>query len=67
MDDRLVELEERFAHQELAIDTLTRTVLAQERALAELRNQVETLQAQLRAMAVSNVAAESEETPPPHY
>lgn len=67
MDDRLVELEERFAHQELALDILTRTVLEQGRLLAALRDEIKTLRVQLREAASANMATEAEETPPPHY
>ncbi len=67
MDDRLVELEERFAHQELAVDTLTRTVLEQGRMLVALGDEIKTLRVQLREAASANLATEAEETLPPHY
>lgn len=67
MDSRLTDLEIRLTHQEAAVETLTRTVLHQDQALAELRAQLQALARQLRELAPSNVASQDEEAPPPHY
>lgn len=67
MDSRLTELEIRLAHQEAALETLTRTVVHQDQALAELRAELQALARQLRELAPSNIASLDEENPPPHY
>lgn len=66
LEDRLVEVEIRVAHQDAAIETLTQTLLEKDQLLRKLRNQLETLEQQMR-LSNSHIATESEETPPPHY
>lgn len=67
LEDRLVEVEIRVAHQDAAIETLTQTLLEKDQLLRQLRNQLETLEQQMRLSSGENLANESEETPPPHY
>lgn len=67
MGTRLVELEERLAHQEAAIDELTRTVLQQQRDMRVLRDRLQRLEQQVRATTGAEVASPHEESPPPHY
>ena len=64
---RLENLEIRLAHHEAAMDELTRTLLQQERLLAEQAESLRRLEAQLRAATPSLIALRDEETPPPHY
>lgn len=64
---RIEELEIRVAHQELAIEELTRTLLDQERLAAEQAQTLQRLERQLRAALPSPLATPQEETPPPHY
>lgn len=64
---RLEDLEIRVAHQELAIEELTRTLLLQERLVGEQAETIRRLQQQLRAALPSPIATPQEETPPPHY
>lgn len=64
---RMEDLEIRIAHQELAVEELTRGLLTQERQLRELADTIQRLERQLRAALPSPVAAPEEETPPPHY
>ncbi len=67
LEDRVVEVEIRVAHQDAAIETLTQTLLEKDQLLRELRTQLETLEQQMRLSTEGNVADEAEETPPPHY
>ncbi|MFP5504615.1 MAG: SlyX family protein [Gammaproteobacteria bacterium] len=60
-------LEIRLAHQDAAVDELTRTLLDQERRLREQAEGLQRLERQLRAATPSIVATRDEETPPPHY
>ena len=64
---RLEMLEARLAHQEAAIEELTRTLLAQEKLVRAQAEMIERLQQQLRALAASPLASPEDETPPPHY
>jgi len=67
LEDRVVEVEIRVAHQDAAIETLTQALLEKDQLLRELRTQLETLEQQMRISSEGNVADASEETPPPHY
>jgi SlyX protein len=66
-DTRLVDLEIRLTHQEATLQALNDVVAEQQRLIAQLRKEVETLKRQLRDMTPMNIAAPWEETPPPHY
>ena len=67
MEDRITELEIRLTHIEDTIDVLNQTVIDQHSRIDQLQLQVELLEKKLEAVAASNIAPESEETPPPHY
>lgn len=66
-ESRLDDLEFRFAHQELAVDELTRQLLEQEKTIERMRKELDYIKSMLKDMAPSAVAPRSEETPPPHY
>jgi len=59
-------LEVRYAHQESALEELTRTLLNQEQQVRALTKLTERLEAQLRALASSGADSNGEQ-PPPHY
>jgi uncharacterized coiled-coil protein SlyX len=63
---RLETLEVRYAHQESALEELTRTLLNQEQQVRVLAQLVERLETQLKALVPSGVDLHDEE-PPPHY
>ena len=65
-DARLETLEVRYAHQESALEELTRTLLNQEQQVRVLADRVERLESQLRALAPSGADSHGEQ-PPPHY
>lgn len=64
---RVEALEIRVAHQDAAVDELTRTLLDQERVLREQAESLRRLELQLRAATPSPIATRDEEAPPPHY
>lgn len=64
---RVEDLEIRIAHQDVALEELTRSLLAQERQLREQADTIQRLERQVRAALPSLVASRDEETPPPHY
>lgn len=68
MSDELVDLQVRFAHQELALEALNEVVVAQGQTIAELRAELDRLARELRALQPSPLDGESSsEPPPPHY
>lgn len=64
---RVEDLEIRIAHQDAALEELTRSLLAQERRLREQAETVQRLERQVRAALPAPLASRDEETPPPHY
>ena len=67
IEDRVTELEIRLTHFEDTLDVLNQTVIEQHRLIDQLQLQISILEKKLKAVASSNIAPESEETPPPHY
>jgi len=66
--DRLSEdLQVRIAHQDAAIDELTRQSLLQQRQINELIGHVEKLQKQLKDLAEAGRQGDIIDAPPPHY
>ena len=66
MDQVIVDLQERLAHQEAAIDELTRQLLAQDERIAALIRRIDQLETQLRELS-EQVGEAVEDAPPPHY
>jgi len=67
MEDRIIELESRLAFQESTMQDLNDIVAKQQNLLHQLSDEVIKLKNQLQNGSASNLADESEETPPPHY
>jgi len=68
MSEKSIEdLQVRIAHQDAAIDELTRQSLRHERQLNELIGHVEKLQKQLRDLQEGGGQGEIDNAPPPHY
>ena len=67
MDERITELEIRLTHIEDTLDVFNQTIIDQHNLIDQLQLQVSILEKKLKAAATSNIANESEETPPPHY
>ena len=66
-EERVTELEIRIAHMEASLEQLTQASLSMEKIIEEQRLNIKDLQRQVRALTPSNIASQSEETPPPHY
>lgn len=67
MHDRLTELEIKFMQQEQTLEALSEQVYLQQKEIFNLTQQVKILSERLKTLAVSPVASQAEETPPPHY
>ena len=66
LNSRVEVLEFRLAHQEAAIEELTRTVLAQEQQVGEQAETIRRLEAQVRSLTSAPPGAQEDEIPP-HY
>ena len=66
MHEQVIRLEERVAHQEAAIEELTRQSLAQADLIARLQERVAELEGLVRDLS-DRVGQEIEDAPPPHY
>ena len=63
---RIDSLEERYAHQEAALDEITRRAIEQGGLIAAQAEKIERLEAALRALDQSSYTVASDERPP-HY
>lgn len=64
---RMEALESRLMHQEAAIEELTRTLLNQERQLADQAATIRQLESRLKTLKPVDIALSTDEIPPPHY
>ena len=67
MDERITEVEIRLTHIEDTLDVLNQTIIDQHKLIDQLQLQISILEKKMKAAAASNIAHESDETPPPHY
>lgn len=66
-ETRVTELEIRLTHMEDTIESLNQTIIKQYAAIDALQLQITVLEKKLKTVQETNIAHESEETPPPHY
>ncbi|PSW19206.1 SlyX protein [Photobacterium sanctipauli] len=64
---RIDELEMKQAFQEQTIEDLNQALTAQQFVLDKMQTQMKFMIGKVKGMEPSNLASESEETPPPHY
>lgn len=67
LSQRVEDLETKLAFQEATIDELNSEVIALNKIVAEQQYQMQLIVTKLKAIEPSNIASQSEETPPPHY
>ncbi|KFZ37373.1 hypothetical protein HR45_10135 [Shewanella mangrovi] len=67
LGQRVEDLETKLAFQEATIDELNNEVIALNKIVAEQQYQLQLIVTKLKAIEPSNIASQSEETPPPHY
>ncbi|GAA05196.1 MULTISPECIES: SlyX family protein [Photobacterium] len=67
LQHRIDELEMKQAFQEQTIDDLNEALTKQQFMIDKMEVQLRFLVGKVKGMQTSNMATESEETPPPHY
>jgi SlyX protein len=67
LEERLNDLEIRYAHQEAAVEALSREIIEQRRLIDQQAERINILKSRLAALAESPVGRPEDEPPPPHY
>ncbi len=67
VEQRLAELETKLAFQDDTIHQLNEVIAKQDAELRLHSRQIDLLAKKLKSLQSSHLAAEHEETPPPHY
>ena len=67
LEDRIAELEMKIAFQEQLLDELNQALVQQQFNMDKIQLQLRYLARKLKDMQPSNIASQTEETPPPHY
>ena len=67
LEDRISELEMKIAFQEQLLDELNQALVQQQFDMDKIQLQLRYLAGKLKDMQPSNIASQTEETPPPHY
>jgi SlyX protein len=65
--DDIEQLQMKVAFQEDTIESLNKALIAQQKQLEDLQFAFKQIANKVRAIEPSNMAAEHEEAPPPHY
>ncbi|EEX93432.1 hypothetical protein VIOR3934_09308 [Vibrio orientalis CIP 102891 = ATCC 33934] len=67
LESRVNDLECQLAFQEQTIEELNDALSQQQLLIAKMRDQMKYVVGKVKNMDSSNLADQSEETPPPHY
>ncbi|WP_133408678.1 SlyX family protein [Parashewanella tropica] len=67
LQQQVDDLETKLSFQELTIEELNQEVIKLNDIIAQQQHQLELVVQKLVSMEPSNIANQSEETPPPHY
>jgi SlyX protein len=67
LEEKLIDMEIRFAHQQDHIDQLDQVIYRQQQAIDLLTEKLVQLEKRMKTMAESNILKPEEESPPPHY
>lgn len=67
LENRIAELETKVVFQEQLLDELNQALVQQQFDMDKMQLQLRYLANKLKDFQPSNIASQSEETPPPHY
>ncbi len=65
--DQIEELQTKVAFQEHTIESLNDALTSQQKQMDDLSFKMKHVIDRMKSMQTSNIAKQSEETPPPHY
>lgn len=67
LEDKLVDMEIRFAHQQDHIEQLDQVIYRQQQSIDAMQERLAQLEKRLKAATGSNILKPEEDSPPPHY
>ena len=67
MEDKLIDLEIRFTHQENHIEELDKVIYQQQKTIDSITQRLTNLERRLKTATENNILSQSDEVPPPHY
>ena len=67
MEEKLIDLEIRFTHQENHIEELDKIIYQQQKTIDSITERLSDLERRLKTATENNILSQSDETPPPHY
>lgn len=67
LQQKIEDLETKLAFQELSVEELNQEVIKLNQLVAKQQQQISLMVNKLMDIEPSNMASESDETPPPHY
>ena len=66
-EERIIELEIQFTHQDDTIADLNEVILSQQKTIDNLESRLLKIESAIKMVSLSNIKDSSEESPPPHY
>lgn len=67
MNEKIIDLEIRIAHQQDHIDKLDDVIYQQQQTIDRLMERIDLLEKKFKTMTESNILKPEEDSPPPHY
>ena len=67
LEDKLVDMEIRFAHQQDHIEQLDRIIYQQQQTIDALADRLGQIEKRLKSATEANILKPEEDSPPPHY
>jgi SlyX protein len=67
VEDKLVDMEIRFAHQQDHVEQLDRIIYRQQQSIDALAERLGQLEKRLKSATETHILQPEEESPPPHY
>ncbi|MBM7037276.1 hypothetical protein ST37_07960 [Vibrio sp. qd031] len=67
LEQTIIDLEVKLAFQEQTIDELNQALSDQQLVISKMQTQMKYVVGKVKNLGESNLADETEETPPPHY
>ena len=67
MEQKLIDMEIRFAHQQDHIEQLDRVIYQQQQTIDQLGQRLLQLEKRLKSATEANILKPEEDSPPPHY